>query len=121
MAGPEFDYVENPFIDQLVSMGWKHTTGSLDHPSVSGRENFDQVLLESELRDALRRINLDPNGNPWLDDARLNQAVSRIERITAHKLMEANQEATEVLLKGTDVEGREDWDGGLRDIRHALT
>ena len=32
--GPDFTQVEQPFIDQLVSMGWKHTTGSSNHPNV---------------------------------------------------------------------------------------
>ena len=51
--GPEFAEVEQPFIDQLVSMGWKFTTGNLDHPSVTARENFRQVLLLDDLRKAL--------------------------------------------------------------------
>jgi len=111
-SGPEYTYVEQPFIDQLVSMGWKWTTGNLDFPSVTGRESFREVLLLDDLRKALRRINLDDNGNPWLNDARIATAVSAVERISAPKLMEANQLATEVLLKGVPVEGLEGWDGG---------
>ena len=38
--GREFEHVEQPFLDQLVSMGWKHTTGNLDHATTTGRENF---------------------------------------------------------------------------------
>ena len=36
--GPEFEHVEQPFLDQLVRMGWKHTTGSLDFASATGAE-----------------------------------------------------------------------------------
>lgn len=34
---PEYTEVEQPFIDQFVQMGWKYTTGSLDHPPATGR------------------------------------------------------------------------------------
>jgi hypothetical protein len=27
---PELETVERPFVDQLVGMGWKRTTGNLD-------------------------------------------------------------------------------------------
>jgi type I restriction enzyme R subunit len=113
-AGPEFTYVEQPFIDQLISMDWRHVTGSLDHPSVSGRETFDEVLLTSDLRAALLRINKGPDGKPWLDDDRLNQAVAAMEKAGAMhpKLIEANQAATELLLSGTSVDGLPSWDGG---------
>ena len=75
MSGPEFEYVENPFLDQLASMGWKVITGSVDHPSVTGRENFREVLIRDDLAKALRRINL-RDGKPWLDEARLSQAIA---------------------------------------------
>ena len=79
-AGPEFEQVEQPFIDQLVSMGWKHTTGNLDEPSVTARENFREVLLVPDLQKALVRINLNDDGEEWLDDARGNQAISALQR-----------------------------------------
>src|SRR4051812_23946707 len=100
--GPEYSLVELPFIDQLTSLGWKHVTGSLDHPSVTGRASFRDVFIESDLRHALRRINL-RNGQPWLDDARIAQAVNALTRISAPRLMEANQEATKLLLEGHPV------------------
>jgi len=111
-TGPEYTLVVQPFIDQLVSMGWKYTTGSLDHPSVSGRENFREVLLLDDLKKALVRINLNNKGQPWLDEGRVSTAVSAIQRIGATKLMEANQAATELLLTGVSVEGLPHWDGG---------
>ena len=117
-GGPEFERVEKPFLDQLVDMsagggvGWKHTTGNRDHPSVTARDTFREVLLLDDLRKALVRINLDNAGQPWLDDARVSQAVSALQRPGAHKLMEANQACTELLLKGATVDGVEGWDGG---------
>lgn len=118
-SGPEFLKVEAPFIAQLVASGWKHNTGNLDHPSASGRESFRDVLLRKELRESLRRINL-RNGKPWLDDGRISQAVSALERISKPRLMEANQEATQLLLKGHDVEGLPGWDGGRSQTIHYI-
>ena len=104
MSGPEFQKVEAPLIAQLVRMGWKHTTGNLDHPSVTGRGSFREVLLLGELRAAITRINL-RDGKPWLDEDRVSQAVSELDRISKPKLMEANQAATQLLVKGCDVIG----------------
>ncbi|MFC1791050.1 type I restriction endonuclease subunit R [Gemmatimonadota bacterium] len=118
--GPEFQYVEGPFIDQLVGMGWKFTTGNLDHPSATGREAFGDVLLLDDLREAVLRINRDDSGQEWLDRGRQDQAISAIQRLGVHKLMEANQAATELLLKGTTVEGLPEWDGGRNQTVHYI-
>ena len=64
-SGPEWSEVEEPFLDQLASMGWKFIIGSLDHPSVTGRESFREVLMKQELRRAIARINLTPGGAAW--------------------------------------------------------
>jgi len=104
---PEYIYVEKPTIDQLISMGWQHIEGSWDNPQVTHRENFKQVLISHSLKTAIKRINLDDNGNPWLDDTQVNAAVSQLERLGAQRLMEANQAATELLLKGTTVLGQD--------------
>ncbi|MBD1903369.1 HsdR family type I site-specific deoxyribonuclease [Trichocoleus sp. DQ-A3] len=104
---PEYIYVEKPTIDQLKSMDWQYIEGSWDDPQVTERENFKQVLLTERLKAAIKHINLDDNGNPWLDDTQVNAAVSQLERLTSQRLMEANQAATELLLKGTTVLGQD--------------
>ena len=104
---PEYTHVELPFIQQLKSMGWQHIEGDWDIASLTERENFRQVLLTGRLQKALKRINLDDDGNPWLDDTHVNLAVGRLERLGAHKLIESNIAATELLLKGTPVEGQD--------------
>ncbi|WP_346796702.1 type I restriction endonuclease subunit R [Halomonas sp. Bachu 37] len=111
MIGPEYTEVEKPFIDQLVGQGWEYLVGSLDDPATSHRESFAQVVMEPLLRERLHRINL-RDGEPWLDDARLDQAVAAITRLPANKVLEANQIATALLLGGLPVEGLEGWDGG---------
>src|SRR3569832_2733917 len=98
---PECIYVEKPTIEQLISIGWQYNEGRWDNPQVSDRENFKQVLISDRLNAAIKCINLDDNGNPWLDDTQVNTAVSQLERLTSQRLMEASQAATELLLIGT--------------------
>jgi type I restriction enzyme R subunit len=118
-GGPEFTEVEGPFLDQLASMGWKVVTGSVDHPSVTGRDNFREVLIKDDLVKAIRRTNL-RDGKPWLDEARISQAIGALERISHPRLMEANQEATTLLLEGVTVEGLPDWDQGRDKTIHLI-
>lgn len=118
-GGPELVEVEQPFLDQLALMGWKIITGSVDHPSVTGRENFREVLVKPDLRKAIARINL-RDGEPWLDDARISQAISALERIGQKRLIEANQESTALLQKGVEVEGLPGWDGGRSKTLHFI-
>lgn len=110
--GHEYTDVEKPFIDQCVAMGWQAQTGSKDNPALTGRDNFNQVISEATLRERLRAINPGPDGQPWLDDARLSEAVSALTRHGQRGLMEANQAVTNLLLKGLTVEGLPEWDGG---------
>lgn len=102
---PEYIHVEKPTIDQLVNTGWQYIAGDWDKPEITERENFKQVLLSDRLKAAVKRINLGDRGNPWLDDTQVNAAVSQLERLGTSRLMEANQDVTELLLKGTTVLG----------------
>ena len=69
------------------------------------------MLLKGRLAAALRKLNL-RDGQPWLDDARIARAIRDLEQAAGHRLMEVNQSATELLLKGTVVDGLPDWDHG---------
>ncbi|MFT8688404.1 MAG: type I restriction endonuclease, partial [Novacetimonas hansenii] len=93
-------------------MGWTAQTGSKDDPGLTGRTSFREVISEATLRERLRAINPGPYGKPWLDDARLSEAISALTRHGQRGLMEANQAVTELLLKGLTVEGLPGWDGG---------
>lgn len=110
--GWELDDVEKPFVAQLQALGWEHIEGSIDDPSVTGRTDFSEVIQEGLLREQLRVLNLGPYGAPWLDEARLSEAVAAITRLGTHKLMEANEKATALLIRGLTVEGLPGWDGG---------
>jgi type I restriction enzyme R subunit len=109
--GWELDAVERPFVEQLVGLGWRHIQGDIEAPARTGRDHFKQVLQEATLRRQLCALNL-RDGLPWLDDVRIAQALAALTRIAAPRLMEANQVATELLLKGFTVDGLPDWNGG---------
>jgi type I restriction enzyme R subunit len=105
---PEYVEVEYPFIHQLQQLGWGYLEGDIGVPYLTERESFRQVLLVDRLREALSRINRDEAGNRWLDDARITQAVGRLQRPGKPKLMAANREITRLLIKGTQVKGPDD-------------
>lgn len=118
MLQPERDEVERPLIDQLVAMGWthlpyarpgEHTPGSTE----SGRHTYTEVVLLDRFREAVRAINLDPDGQPWLDVDRISTIVNRVIRDPEHG-MPGNIAFTE-LLTGSEltVQGRDDWDDGV--------
>lgn len=118
--GWELETVEKPFVEQLLTMGWRYVEGDLDKPALTGRDSFAEVIQLATLRRQLQALNLDATGQPWLDDERLSQAVSALTRIPAHRLMEANRIATELLLGGITVEGLPGWDGGRSKTVHFI-
>jgi type I restriction enzyme, R subunit len=110
-VSPERDLVELPFVDQLVSMGWRHTTGNVHDPTATGRASFRDVLIRDDLARALERLNL-RDGVPWLDRPRIDRAISALDQPAAGGLIQANQAATRLLIEGVVVDGLPDWDHG---------
>jgi len=106
----EYTQVELPLLEQLEGLDWSYLEGNTEDPAATERSSFREVLLRGRLRAALRRINRGPDGEEWLDDSRLNQALSALERIAAPRLLEVNEAATTFLLTGTQVEGLPGWD-----------
>jgi len=109
--GWELESVERPFVGQLIAMGWNFLSGDSEDPAATLQEGFRDVMQVQTLRSRLRALNL-RDGKPWLDDARVAQAVAALTRIAAPRLMEANRIATGLLLDGFTVDGLPDWDGG---------
>jgi type I restriction enzyme, R subunit len=105
--GPEYIHVEKPTIDQLISMGWQYILGDKSYSQVTERDDFKQVLLTNRLKAAIRRINLDEQDQPWLEETQINAAASELERIATQRLIEANQAATQLLLTGVTVQGKD--------------
>ena len=104
-------------------MGWRHLQGDLDTPASTGRSSFAEVVQEATLRRQLQALNLrdgDGHPQPWLDQGRISQAVAAITRIPGHRLMEANRDATALLLGGITVDGVPGWDGGRGQTIHYI-
>ncbi|MBI3224369.1 MAG: type I restriction endonuclease subunit R [Mycolicibacterium cosmeticum] len=108
----EYTEVEKRLLDQLTGLGWQVVEGSKSDSAATGRDSFRDSILEGRLRAALLKINSGPDGQPWLDDSRLSEAVSTLTRTEAGKLIEINELMTERLLEGVSVAGLSDWDQG---------
>jgi type I restriction enzyme R subunit len=109
-------YVENPFLAQLLGLGWevyKQNSGdpqdlreikSFD-PSFDPlydecshlRESFRDIILEDVLRKSIEKI------NPWIEEDQINEVVRRITTPTANFLLEANNEIHDLLVENTSV------------------
>lgn len=111
-TGPEYVHAEKPLLGQLAGLGWSVVEGSKSDPTVTERCSFGVPVLENRLRAALLRINPRPDGDKWLDESRLAEAVSSLTRSEVGKLIELNERMTERLLEGVSVAGLPDWDQG---------
>lgn len=113
-AGPEWEQVERPLLEQLFSLGWETLIWSeRQSEGVDFRSSGRDVLLERRLRSALIRINRGPDGEQWLDEGRIGSAVAELRSMPAGaKLLEANRRSTELLLGGVTDAGLDGWDGG---------
>ena len=113
-SGPEWELVERPLLEHLVALGWETLIWSERQPTDNVDRSSDRdVILEQRLCSALVTINLGPNRNPWLDEARIKAAVAELGSMPAGtKLLEANRLATDLLLGGVTVAGLKGWDGG---------
>jgi type I restriction enzyme, R subunit len=118
----EYHRVELPFVEQLKHMGWQHIEGDVDVPEFTERTSFREsdVLLQERLAKALRRINIDAQGNTWLTDQHVRQAISDLERVSGAGLLEANEHAMDLLLRGTLVEGDEALHSGKNATVHYI-
>jgi type I restriction enzyme, R subunit len=105
-SGDEFQLAEWPLVQDLEKLGWEVLDGDVEFPGLTdNRASFREVLLTDRFQRALLRINVDEDDSPWLDEARATQAMNALARLHAPKLIEANQEATKLLLEGVSVEG----------------
>ena len=90
--------VEEPFLDQLESLGWTIIRlEQVQTPAQSLRRSFDQVVLLPKLEAALRRI------NPFLTDDQVAEVVRRITVAPGASLIENNQYVLRLLLENTSV------------------
>src|SRR4051794_18164595 len=98
MSNAEYTQVEKPLLEQLAAMDYRTLVGDKYDPSLTERDNFREVILEGRLRSAIKNLNPGPDNQPWLDDARVSEAVSALTRPAAGKLLEINEHMTTLLL-----------------------
>ena len=100
----EKEYVEEPFLRQLARLGWKilrsGEEGKYD-PAITMREGFNDVIIESELKTAIKKL------NEWVEDDQLQDIVRQITIPQSISLVDANREVLEILLeRNPSVENR---------------
>jgi type I restriction enzyme, R subunit len=108
----ELNLVELPLLGQLGTMGWTHVAGADEDTSTGrkdyhllGRADFQQTLLRDQLAAALRRLNRNDDGSEWLDNRRVDQAISQLERPTAKDFIAINEELHDKIVGGVYVSG----------------
>ena len=101
--------------DLLRVLGWPEVIAaepSSETPE-DGRDDYRDELLIGSFRRQVRVINKGPDGDPWLDEQRLNLICDRVRHVaTIPELVEANRAFTELLLQGLVVPGLPGWGGG---------
>jgi type I restriction enzyme, R subunit len=100
MDHDELIKVEQPAIDQLVSIGWTFIPGlqlSSEHPSKE-RTSEKEVVLKNRLSSSILKI------NPWLSEDNLRKITHDLIHPPVTTLMEANQAIHETLIKYISVE-----------------
>ncbi|SDY12171.1 type I restriction endonuclease subunit R [Nitrosomonas sp. Nm33] len=95
----ERNHVEKPLLDQLAGLGWEvWDLESKQAPKDSFRQSFDEVVLESVLREQLKII------NPWLEDDQVEEMIKRlIASFPGSNLLENNRHVLNLLLENTSV------------------
>src|SRR3990172_12670147 len=96
----EIEYVEEPFLRQLERLGWHIIRGDKYDASVSLREGFNEVIIESELREAVKRI------NTWIEENQISEVIREITVPQGNSFIEINKEILELLLENTSAENR---------------
>lgn len=100
----EKEYVEEPFLRQLERLRWNvlraGEEGKYD-ASLTMREGFNEIIIESELKAAIKKL------NDWVEDDQLPDIIHQISIPQSISLVEANREILEVLLeRNPSVENR---------------
>lgn len=108
----EKNHVEEPFLQQLENAsppaplhfgegyGVRWTVLRLDNyqsPEDTQRTDFAQVIMQADLASAIQRI------NPWLEEDQVQEVIDKATRFDGDNLLKNNQQALELLLKGTSV------------------
>ena len=98
----EYTEVEQPFLQQLASLGWEIIDQGADipaDPSKSLRLNFRQWLLPEVFNNAVAALNTAADGKSWLTAKQLQDLQDQILRQPNRTLLEANEAIQKLLFK----------------------
>ena len=98
----EYTEVEQPFLEQLKTLGWKAIDqgAEIPHdPSKSLRQNFRQWLLPEVFAESVAAINTTAAGEKWLTEKQLHDLHDQILRQPNRTLLEANEAIQKLLFK----------------------
>lgn len=84
---PEYIYSEGPAIELFQRLGYQYYNAA----KLDEREDITEVILNSRLLEAIRRI------NPWINDYNLHKAFEKLTSVQGASLMEINQKVWELL------------------------
>lgn len=111
----EYTEVEQPFLQQLASLGWETLDQGAEIPSDPGKShrlNFRQWLLPEMFANAVTALNSTAEGKAWLTDKQLQDLQGQILRQPNRTLLEANEAIQKLLFKAqvdvNEVTGEQD-------------
>lgn len=93
----EKEYVESPFLSQLSAMkqqglGWDILyLDNFQTAQQTQRENFNQVVMKTNLENALLKI------NPWLESDQVQEVIDKVLRFEQDNLIQNNEIALNLL------------------------
>lgn len=98
----EYTEVEQPFLEQLQTLGWHivdQGTQIPQDPTKSLRTSFRQWLLPDVFNQAVAALNVTNDGTPWLTPKQLQDLQDQILRQPNRTLLEANEAIQKLLFK----------------------
>ena len=87
--GKEWEFSEKPAIEQLVKMGYTYKTNKEIN---SERDDYSEPLLLDRVKEAIKRINVDDDGNQWIlgEDEAIQDAINKLRRFNTNSPIDAN-------------------------------
>jgi type I restriction enzyme, R subunit len=98
----EYTEVEQPFLQQLHTLGWQiidQGQGIPQDPALSLRLNFRQWLLPEVFNLSISALNTTADGMPWLIPKQLQDLQDQILRQPNRTLLEANEAIQKLFFK----------------------
>lgn len=100
---PEYLHSELPAIKLFQEIGYEYYDGA----NQDERDDITQVILESRLKSAIKRI------NPWIDDNNIHKAFTDLTSVNGASLMEINEKIWHLIREGKtykqDIDGIEEF------------